>query len=98
MTSRKGLSAVKSSENDAILAEVSLDESEFSGGEERASLTRVEVEVADEGAGSYDEVAGFVGWLRSSLELRPTATSSSKRGSAPPDSSRQSGRISGRRR
>ena len=65
----------ESSENDAILAEVSLDESEFSGGEERASLTRVEVEVADEGAGSYDEVAGFVGWLRSSLELRPTATS-----------------------
>jgi triphosphatase len=58
-----------------VLAEVALDESEFSGGDEGARLSRIEVEVADEGAGSYDGVAGFVDQLQSSLELRPTGTS-----------------------
>jgi triphosphatase len=58
-----------------VLAEVALDESESSGGDEGARLSRIEVEVADEGAGSYDGVAGFVDQLQSSLELRPTGTS-----------------------
>jgi len=57
------------------LAEVALDESGFSGGEEGARLSRVEVEVADEGAGAYDGVATFVGRLQSSLKLRPTGAS-----------------------
>jgi triphosphatase len=53
----------------AVLAEVALDESEFLGGGRRASLNRVEVEISDEGAGSYGEVAGFVDGMRGSLEL-----------------------------
>ena len=60
---------------DAVLAEVALDESEFSGCGRRVSLTRVEVEISDEGVGSYDEVAGFVDGMRRSLGLVPTETS-----------------------
>jgi triphosphatase len=56
-------------EGSAVLAEVALDESEFLGGGRRASLNRVEVEISDEGAGSYGEVAGFVDGMRGSLEL-----------------------------
>jgi len=59
----------------AVLAEISLDESQFSGKGERASLNRIEVEVADENAGSYGGVAGFVDGMRASLGLRPTETS-----------------------
>ena len=62
-------------EGSAVLAEVALDESEFSGCGRRASLSRVEVEISDEGVGSYDEVAGFVDGMRRSLELAPTETS-----------------------
>src|SRR5918995_173089 len=40
------------SDGGADLAEISLDESEFSGDGERASLNRIEVEVADENDGS----------------------------------------------
>jgi CHAD domain-containing protein len=58
-----------------VLAEISLDESEFSGGKERASLSRIEVEVVDADAGSYSGVAGFVDGMRGSLGLRPTETS-----------------------
>ena len=56
-------------EGTALLAEVALDESKFSVGGRRASLNRVEVEISDEGAGSYGEVAGFVDGMRGSLEL-----------------------------
>ena len=62
-------------EGSAVLAEVALDESEFSGCGRRASLSRVEVEISDRGVGSYDEVAGFVDGMRRSLELVPTETS-----------------------
>ena len=59
----------------AVLAEVSLDESEFSGDGERASLNRIEVEVVDADAGSYGGVAGFVDGMRGTLGLRPTEAS-----------------------
>ena len=62
-------------EGSAVLAEVALDESEFSGCGRRASLSRVEVEISDEGVGSYDELAGFVDEMRRSLKLVPTETS-----------------------
>ena len=68
---------IRRKENDsdggAVLAEISLDESEFSGYGERASLNRIEVEVVD--AGSYGGVTGFVDGMRGSLGLRPTETS-----------------------
>jgi triphosphatase len=67
-------------EKGRILAEVALDESEFSGGEEGASLTRIEVEVADEG--SCAGVAAFVDGLLGSLDLRPTGTSKFETGLA----------------
>ncbi|HEX2181795.1 MAG TPA: CHAD domain-containing protein [Rubrobacteraceae bacterium] len=66
------LGGIRRRERGAVLAEVSLDESEFSGGEGEARLSRVEVEISDEGAEPYDEVAGFVEGMRGSLELRPT--------------------------
>ena len=62
-------------EGSAVLAQIALDESEFSGCGRRASLSRVEVEISDKGVGSYDEVAGFVDGMRRSLELVPTETS-----------------------
>jgi triphosphatase len=69
------LGGIHRSDGGAVLAEISLDESQFSGDGERASLNRIEVEVADENAGSYGGVAGFVDGMRGSLGLRPTETS-----------------------
>jgi CHAD domain-containing protein len=69
------LGGIHRSDGGAVLAEISLDESEFSGDGERVSLNRIEVEVADENAGSYGGVAGFVDGMRGSLGLRPTETS-----------------------
>jgi triphosphatase len=69
------LGGIHRRERGAALAEISLDDSEFSGGEGKARLSRIEVEVVDEDAGWYDEVAGFVDGMRGSLELRPTETS-----------------------
>jgi CHAD domain-containing protein len=69
------LGGIHRSDGGAVIAEISLDESEFSGDGERASLNRIEVEVADENAGSYAGVAGFVDGMRGSLGLRPTETS-----------------------
>ena len=66
---------IRRREGDAPIAEISLDESEFSGGEGEARLSRIEVEMSDEGAESYDAVAGFVDGMRGSLELRPTDSS-----------------------
>ena len=67
------LGGIHRREQDAPLAEISLDESEFSGGEGEASLSRIEVEISDGDA--YDGVAGFVEGMRSSLGLRPTESS-----------------------
>src|SRR5215204_3650006 len=69
------MGGIHRSDGGAVLAEISLDESEFSGDRERASLNRIEVEVADENAESYGGVAGFVDRMRASLGLRPTETS-----------------------
>ena len=65
------LGGIHRSEIGPALAEISLDDSKYSGGESR--LSRIEVEVVD--PGSADEVAGFVGELRESLGLTPTETS-----------------------
>jgi triphosphatase len=67
-------------ERGPVLAEISLDESEFSTDKGKTRLSRVEVEVAD--AGSYDAVSGFVGELQSSLKLRPTVLSKFRTGLA----------------
>jgi CHAD domain-containing protein len=64
------LGGIHRREAGATLAEVSLDDSEFSGGSEKTSLSRVEVEV-----GARDGVAGFVDKLREALDLTPTSTS-----------------------
>jgi triphosphatase len=63
------LGGIHRREAGAALAEVSLDDSEFSG-EEKARLSRVEVEV-----GAGDGVASFVDELREALGLGPTSTS-----------------------
>lgn len=76
------LGGIHPHERGAVLAEISLDESEFSAGEERARLSRIEVEVIDEEADSYDWVAGFVDRLQSSLDLRPTGLSKFRTGLA----------------
>jgi triphosphatase len=67
-------------ERGPVLAEISLDESEFSTDKGKTRLSRIEVEVAD--AGSYDAVSGFVGELQSSLKLRPTVLSKFRTGLA----------------
>jgi triphosphatase len=67
------LGGIQRREGGAPLAEISLDESEFSGGEGEARLSRIEVEISDGGA--YDGVAGFVEGMRGSLGLRPTERS-----------------------
>jgi CHAD domain-containing protein len=65
------LGGIHRREEDAPLAEISLDETEISGGEgEEARLSRIEVEISDGDA--YDGVAGFVEGMRGSLGLRPT--------------------------
>ncbi len=61
--------------DDDPIAEISLDESEFSGGEEKPRLARIEVEILDSGAGSFSEVAGFVDGLQDALQLQPTDAS-----------------------
>ena len=74
------LGGIHGRERGPILAEISLDESEFSAGEENSRLSRIEVEIIDEEPGSHDRVAGFVDDLRSSLELRPTGLSKFRTG------------------
>ena len=74
------LGGIHGRERGPVLAEISLDESEFSTDKGKTPLSRVEVEVAD--AGSYDEVSDFVGELQSSLELRPTGLSKFRTGLA----------------
>ena len=69
------LGGINRRERGHVLAEVALDESEFSGSEGKARLSRIEVEVADKDTGSYDRVVGFVDGMRDLLELRPTETS-----------------------
>jgi triphosphatase len=64
------LAGIHRREGGAPLAEISLDESEFSGGEGETRLSRIEVEITDGGA--YDGVAGFVEEMRGSLGLSPT--------------------------
>jgi triphosphatase len=66
------LGGIHRRERDAALAEVSLDDSEFSGGEGDSRLSRVEVELD---AGDGDGVASFVDELREALDLSPTRTS-----------------------
>ena len=74
------LGGIHGRERGPVLAEISLDESEFSTDKGETSLSRVEVEVAD--SGSYDGVSDFVGELQSSLELRPTGLSKFRTGLA----------------
>ena len=74
------LGGIHGRERGPVLAEISLDESEFSTDNGETSLSRVEVEVAD--SGTYDGVSDFVGELQSSLELRPTGLSKFRTGLA----------------
>jgi triphosphatase len=74
------LGGIHGRERGPVLAEISLDESEFSTDKGKTPLSRVEVEVAD--ARSYDGVSDFVGELQSSLELRPTGLSKFRTGLA----------------
>jgi triphosphatase len=76
------LGGIHGRERGRVLAEISLDESEFSAGEENSRLSRIEIEIIDEEPGSHDRVAGFVDDLRSSLNLRPTGLSKFRTGLA----------------
>ena len=68
------------SEQDAIVAEIALDESEiFANGGARTHLSRVEVEVGSDAA-IHDGVGDFVEVLREALELRPTRASKFRTG------------------
>jgi triphosphatase len=70
----------QNSEQDAIVAEVALDESEiFAKGGATTHLSRVEVEVGSDAA-IHDGVGDFVEVLRQALKLRPTLTSKFRRG------------------
>jgi triphosphatase len=70
----------QSSEQDAILAEIALDESEiFANGGASTHLSRVEVEVGSDAA-INDGVGDFVEVLREALKLRPTRTSKFRTG------------------
>jgi CHAD domain-containing protein len=68
------------SEQDAIVAEVALDESEiFANGGASTHLSRVEVEVGSD-AHIHDGVGAFVEVLREALKLRPTLISKFRTG------------------
>jgi triphosphatase len=70
----------QNSEQDAIVAEVALDESEiFANGGTTTHLSRVEVEVGSDEA-IHDGVGDFVEALREALKLRPTRTSKFRTG------------------
>jgi triphosphatase len=70
----------QNSEQDAIVAEIALDESEiFANGGASTHLNRVEVEVGSEAA-IHDGVGDFVEVLREALKLSPTGTSKFKTG------------------
>ena len=68
------------SEQDTIVAEVALDESEiFANGGDSTNLSRVEVEVSSDAA-IHDCVGDFVEVLREALKLRPTRASKFRTG------------------
>ena len=70
----------QNSEQDAIIAEIALDESEiFTNGGPTTYLSRVEVEVGSDAA-IHDGVGDFVEVLRDALKLRPTRTSKFRTG------------------
>lgn len=70
----------QNSEQDAIVAEIALDESEiFGNGGASTHLSRVEVEMGSDAA-THDGVGDFVEALREALELRPTRTSKFRTG------------------
>ena len=70
----------QNSEQDAIVAEIALDESEiFADGGVSTHLSRVEVEVGSDAA-IHDGVGDFVEVLREALELRPTRASKFRTG------------------
>jgi triphosphatase len=70
----------QNSEQDAIVAEVALDESEiFANGGATTHLSRVEVEVGSD-AHIHDGVGDFVEVLREALKLRPTRASKFRTG------------------
>jgi triphosphatase len=70
----------QNSEQDAIVAEVALDESEiFANGGATTHLSRVEVEVGSD-AHIHDGVGDFVEVLKEALDLRPTLASKFRTG------------------
>jgi triphosphatase len=70
----------QNSEQDAIVAEIALDESQiFANGGARTNLSRVEVEVGSDAA-IHDGVGDFVEVLRDALKLCPTRTSKFRTG------------------
>jgi len=70
----------QNSEQDAIVAEIALDESEiFANGGASTHLSRVEVEVGSDAA-IHDGVGDFVEVLREALKLRPTRRSKFRTG------------------
>ncbi|HWI46266.1 MAG TPA: CHAD domain-containing protein [Rubrobacter sp.] len=70
----------QNSEQDAIVAEIALDESEiFANGGGSTHLSRVEVEVGSD-AHIHDGVGDFVEVLKESLKLRPTLISKFRTG------------------
>ena len=70
----------QNSEQDAILAEIALDESEiFGNGGASTHLSRVEVEVGSDAA-LHDGVGDFVEVLKEALKLHPTRTSKFRTG------------------
>jgi triphosphatase len=71
---------LRNSEQDTIVAEMALDESEILANDgPRTNLTRVEVEVGSYAA-IHDGVGDFVEVLREALKLRPTRTSKFRTG------------------
>jgi triphosphatase len=70
----------QNSEQDAMVAEIALDESEiFANGGDSTHLSRVEVEVGSD-AHIHDGVGDFVEVLRETLKLRPTLISKFRTG------------------
>ncbi|HET9928506.1 MAG TPA: CHAD domain-containing protein, partial [Rubrobacter sp.] len=77
---RSGNIRRQNSEQDAIVAEIALDESEiFDNSGASTHLNRVEVEVGSDAA-IHDGVGDFVEVLREALELRPTRASKFRTG------------------
>jgi triphosphatase len=69
----------QNSEQDAIVAEIALDESEIFANGEATNLSRVEVEVGSD-AVIHEGVRDFIEVLREALELRPTLISKFRTG------------------